>query len=91
RPMGEVATRYHVSIDVADKAGVLAAVASVFAKHDVSIATVRQSGRDASAQLVIVTHTAPDAALRATVDDLRSLEVVRSIGSVLRVEGDGSR
>ncbi|HEU0238948.1 MAG TPA: homoserine dehydrogenase [Micromonosporaceae bacterium] len=91
RPMGEVATRYHVSIDVADRAGVLAAVASVFAKHDVSIATVRQSGRDASAQLVIVTHTAPDAALRATVDDLRSLDVVRSIGSVLRVEGDGSR
>ena len=61
--MGEVLTRYHVSLDVADKAGVLAAVANVFARHDVSIATVRQSGRDASAQLVIVTHTAPDAAL----------------------------
>ncbi|HEY7176379.1 MAG TPA: ACT domain-containing protein, partial [Micromonosporaceae bacterium] len=91
RPMGEVETRYHVSLDVADRAGVLAAVANVFAKHDVSIATVRQVGRDASAQLVIVTHTAPDAALRATVEDLRALDVVRSVGSVLRVEGDGSR
>jgi len=90
RPMGDVRTRYHVALDVADKAGVLAAVANVFAKHDVSIATVRQSGRDASAQLVIVTHTAPDAALRATVDDLRALDIVRSVASVLRVEGEST-
>jgi homoserine dehydrogenase len=89
--MGEVSTRYHVSLDVADRAGVLAAVANVFARQDVSIATVRQSGRDASAQLMIVTHTAPDAALRATVEDLRALDVVRSVASVLRVEGDSSR
>jgi homoserine dehydrogenase len=88
RPMGDVLTRYHVSLDVADRAGVLAAVANVFAHQDVSIATVRQSGRDASAQLVIVTHTAPDAALRATVEDLRALDIVRSVASVLRVEGE---
>jgi homoserine dehydrogenase len=88
--MGEVLTRYHVSLDVADRAGVLASVASVFARHDVSIATVRQSGRGTGAMLVIVTHTAPDAALRATVEDLRALDIVRSVASVLRVEGDGS-
>src|SRR2546423_2176721 len=67
RPMGEAATRYHISLDVADRAGVLATVASVFARHDVSIATVRQSGRGPDATLVIVTHPAPDAALAATV------------------------
>jgi homoserine dehydrogenase len=88
RPMGEAATRYHVSLDVADRAGVLATVAGVFAKHDVSIATVRQSGRGPDATLVIVTHVAPDAALAATVEDLRSLDIVRSIASVLRVEGE---
>jgi homoserine dehydrogenase len=85
--MDEVVTRYHISLDVADRAGVLAAVAGVFAKHDVSIATVRQSGRDDEAILVIVTHFAPDAALAATVEELRGLDVVRSIASVLRVEG----
>ena len=88
RPMGEAATRYHISLDVADRAGVLATVASVFARHDVSIATVRQSGRGPDATLVIVTHTAPDAALAATVDELRGLDIVRSIASVLRVEGE---
>lgn len=88
RPMGEAATRYHVSLDVADRAGVLATVAGVFAKHEVSIATVRQSGRGPDATLVIVTHVAPDAALAATVEELRSLDIVRSIASVLRVEGE---
>jgi homoserine dehydrogenase len=86
RPIGEAVTRYHISLDVADRAGVLATVAGVFAKHDVSIATVRQSGRNDEAVLVIVTHGAPDAALAATVDELRGLDIVRSIASVLRVE-----
>jgi homoserine dehydrogenase len=88
QPMGEVVTRYHISLDVADRAGVLATVAGVFAKHDVSIATVRQSGRGDDAILVIVTHGARDAALAATVEELRQLEIVRSIASVLRVEGE---
>ncbi|MEU8078666.1 homoserine dehydrogenase [Catellatospora citrea] len=85
-PMGEVSTRYHVSLDVADRAGVLAAVAGVFARHDVSIATVNQSGRGDEASLVIVTHSAPDSALAATVAELRTLDFVRAVASVLRVE-----
>jgi homoserine dehydrogenase len=88
RPMGEVPTRYHISLDVADRAGVLATVAGVFAKHDVSIATVRQSGRGDDAILVIVTHVSPDAALASTVEELRGLDIVKSIASVLRVEGE---
>jgi homoserine dehydrogenase len=87
RPMGEAVTRYHISLDVADRAGVLATVAGVFAKHDVSIATVRQVGRGDEAMLVVVTHRAPDAALAATVEELRGMEIVRSVTSVLRVEG----
>ncbi|HEV2088792.1 MAG TPA: homoserine dehydrogenase [Cryptosporangiaceae bacterium] len=91
RPMGETLTRYHVSLDVADRAGVLAAVASAFAANDVSISTVRQEGRGGDAMLVIVTHTAPDAALSATVETLRGLDVVRDVVSVMRVEGGESR
>jgi homoserine dehydrogenase len=86
-PMGEVVTRYHISLDVADKAGVLAAVAGAFATHDVSIRTVRQEGHAGDASLVVVTHTATDAALRAVVDELRGLDTVRSVASVMRVEG----
>ncbi|NJC73344.1 homoserine dehydrogenase [Planosporangium thailandense] len=88
RPIGEATTRYHISLDVADRAGVLAAVAGVFAAHGVSIATVHQSGRGNEAVLVIVTHRATDAALAATVEELRALDIVRSVASVLRVEGE---
>ncbi|HEY0636625.1 MAG TPA: homoserine dehydrogenase [Pseudonocardiaceae bacterium] len=87
RPMGRTPTAYHVSLDVADRAGVLATVAHVFAEHGVSIAAVRQQGRGVDASLVIVTHAAPDAALRTTVDKLARLDSVNEVISVMRVEG----
>ncbi|MGL5856928.1 MAG: homoserine dehydrogenase [Angustibacter sp.] len=94
RAMGEVRTRYHVSLDVADQPGVLAQVAQVFATHGVSIETVRQRlAPDAPdepdrAVLVVVTHIATDAALAATVQALAELAVVRGVTSVMRVEGE---
>jgi homoserine dehydrogenase len=86
--MGDAITRYHVSLDVADKAGVLARVAQAFARHDVSLQTVHQEGRGDDAALEVVTHTARDAALAATVADLRDLDVVRAVARVMRVEGE---
>ncbi|MDO9454452.1 homoserine dehydrogenase [Nocardioides sp.] len=86
-PMGETRTRYHVAIDVDDRAGVLAAVALAFAEHGVSIQTVRQEGRDDDAQLVVVSHGATDAQLSATVEHLRGMDIVRDVTSVMRVEG----
>jgi homoserine dehydrogenase len=86
-PMGRTVTRYHVNLDVIDKAGVLAAVANAFAHHDVSIESVRQDGHGDDASLVLVTHEAADSALSATVEDLRGLDVVRAVASVMRVEG----
>lgn len=87
-PMGDVVTRYHISLDVADKPGVLAQVATVFAEHGVSIDTVRQSGKDGEASLVVVTHRASDAALTGTVEALRKLDTVRGVASIMRVEGE---
>ncbi|MEU3775961.1 homoserine dehydrogenase [Streptomyces sp. NPDC032472] len=91
-PMGDVVTRYHISLDVADKPGVLAQVATCFAEHGVSIDTVRQQGRPDGvgneASLVVVTHRAPDAALSGTVEALRKLDTVRGVASIMRVEGE---
>jgi homoserine dehydrogenase len=92
-PMGVIETRYYVSMDVADKPGVLATVAAEFAKREVSIAEVRQEGvvgeggRRVGARVVVVTHTATDAALSETVDALADLDVVQGVASVLRLEG----
>ncbi|MCL6737256.1 MULTISPECIES: homoserine dehydrogenase [Streptomyces] len=87
-PMGEVVTRYHISLDVADKPGVLAQVATVFAEHGVSIDTVRQQGNNGEASLVVVTHRASDASLNGTVEALRNLDTVRGVASIMRVEGE---
>jgi homoserine dehydrogenase len=87
QPMSAVVTRYHVALDVADQPGVLAAVAGAFAEHGVSIQTVRQEGRGDAATLVLVTHSATDAALAGTVDRLSRMVFVRRVASVMRVEG----
>ena len=94
--MGLAMTRYHIRLDVADRPGVLAQVALSFAEHDVSIETVRQqllspdplTPDEGRASLVVVTHTASDAALSATVDALAALSTVRAVTSVMRVEGE---
>ncbi|PSK89969.1 homoserine dehydrogenase [Murinocardiopsis flavida] len=85
-PMGVTTTSYHVALDVADRPGVLARVADVFAENDVSIKNVRQEGSGEDAQLVLVSHRAPDAALAETVRRLHALAEVRSVASVMRVE-----
>ena len=86
-PMGQTLTRYLIRLNVNDRPGVLASVANVFASHSVSIQTVRQDGSGAQAELIVVTHTATDAALAETVEGLRKLDTVRSVESVIRVEG----
>ncbi len=85
-PMGDTLTRYHIAVDVDDRTGVLAAVATEFSRHGVSIQTVRQEGRGDDAQLVVVTHTARDADLAATVRGLAGMDMVREVSSVMRVE-----
>jgi homoserine dehydrogenase len=88
QPMGEVPARYHVSLDVDDRSGVLAAVAGAFAAAGVSISDVRQMGRGTDAQLVAVTHSAPDAVLATTVAQLSGLPAVHRVTSVMRVMGE---
>jgi homoserine dehydrogenase len=94
--MGQAVTRYHIRLDVADRPGVLAQVALAFAEHEVSIETVRQQPlspdpedpHEGRASLVVVTHSASDAALSSTVDALAALSTVRGVTSVMRVEGE---
>jgi homoserine dehydrogenase len=84
---GSVNTRYLIRLDVNDRPGVLASVAQIFATNKVSIETVRQSGRGNSAELIVMTHSADEGSLGKTVKELAKSEVVKSVESVLRVEG----
>ena len=84
-PMGDTLTRYHVSLDVDDRPGVLAPVAEAFARHDVSIQAVRQTSRGDEALLIIVTHEA--SGRRPRGDDSRTQGASRRQGGGERDAG----
>lgn len=86
--IGDTKTRYLIRLNVADKPGVLESVAHVFASHQVSIQTVRQSGAGDKAELIVMTHISSESALSATVKDLSKLDSVTDVASMLRVEGE---
>ena len=86
-PIGDTKTQFLIRLNVADKPGVLAAIAQVFATEGVSIQTVRQSGRGNDAELIVVSHGATESALSATVKALSNMDIVTKVESVLRVQG----
>ncbi len=83
----ETSSQYLLSLDVADRPGVLHAVTGVFARHEVSIRAAEQEGNGPDARLVFVTHEARESSVQATVRELRELDVVRNVGGLLRVIG----
>lgn len=90
-PISRIKTRYQIILEVTDQPGVLAAVANIFASHNVSIETVEQSSKmiqsETTAWLEIGTHEASDKSLAAVVSELDASAAVEQITSVIRVEG----
>ena len=88
RDIAELESRYFIRFAVADKPGVLAAVASQFGEHGVSIASVIQKRvcESGDAEIVYVTHTAAERAVRAALADIERLDVVTQVAAVIRVE-----
>jgi homoserine dehydrogenase len=87
RSQDDAKVRYYVVLSVLDQPGVLSAVAGVFARHSVSIASVRQEGFGDEATLILVTHTATEGQHQNTFRDLGTLDVVKSVDATMRVVG----
>jgi homoserine dehydrogenase len=87
RPIDETASQFYLSLDAADRPGVLASIANVFGTHEVSIQSMQQKGQGDEARLIFVTHLAREAAMAATIREVRDLDTVQRVGSVLRVVG----
>jgi homoserine dehydrogenase len=88
KPVSEAMTSYYISLQVADKPGVLAQISQKIADNSVSIQTVRQDGLENDAQLVIRTHKALEKDLAKTLEALRNLDAVKEISDYMRVEGE---
>ena len=91
RNWDDVRVRYYIVLKVLDQPGVLASVAGAFAKHEASIASVRQEGFGDEATLVLITHTASEGRHQATFADLKKADAVEHIESLIRVEGGEQR
>jgi len=87
-PQPELRSAFYLSMDVADRPGVLAAVAKVFGDHQVSIRAMEQVGLADEARLIFLTHQAREGDLLATIDELRLLQAVDRVSGVLRVIGE---
>jgi homoserine dehydrogenase len=87
RPVDELAGEYYVNLQVLDRPGVLRKVAEVFERHGVSIRSMEQEGLGDEARLILITHTAVERDLQAVLSDLRHLDVVDRVGTMLRVVG----
>jgi len=88
RPMSDTNGQYYINLHVADRPGVLAEIAGDFGHNGVSIERVWQEGFGDEATLVFITHRALEGALQKTLQELRESPAVRSVASVLRVEGE---
>lgn len=69
----EIESRYYVRLQVADRPGVMAEVASLMAKYQVSLASVTQKEVEenaATATLIMTTHTTTEQAILAAVEAL---------------------
>ena len=87
-PITETTSRYYIAISVAEQTGVLASIATAFAKEGVSLASVIQKGHASDpVSLVLVTHSVKEKHVRAALDAIAQLPTVHSITNTLRVEG----
>jgi homoserine dehydrogenase len=88
RPMSEMEGQYYILLRVEDRPGVLAEIASVFGRNDVSIKSVWQEGTGADAQLVFITHRAREGSFQQAVTELGGIRAVEEVRSILRVEAE---
>ena len=84
---GEVHTRYHIDMEVVDRAGVLSDLSATFAQQGISLRTVRQEeNEDGIARLIVVTHSAKESVLHDTVEALKKSSDVKKVHSVIRLD-----
>ncbi len=86
--MEAMETQYYLLLDVVDRPGVLAKIAGAFGDNGVSIKSVWQEGTGDDALIVIISHRANEGAIQRTVRDLRGLDDVLEVRSIMRVAGE---
>ena len=93
----DFSSRYYIRFTAHDRAGVLAKVAGIFAKYNISIVDFIQKGEDidrtqkedlgGNIPIILITHKTSEFSVRRAVEKISALEDVAQVNSVIRVEG----
>ena len=90
RPMGEIVSKYYLRFSAVDRPGVLAKIAGILGTHQISIESMIQTGRsDANGDvvpIVIMTHEAMEANVRAALAEIDACDEIREKTNLIRIE-----
>jgi homoserine dehydrogenase len=85
----EVVTKYYIRFSALDQPGVLSTIAGILGKHQISIASVIQKGREegGAVPIVMMTHEAEESAVQEAIQEIDHLPVIKDRTVIVRVEG----
>ncbi|PSB41941.1 MULTISPECIES: homoserine dehydrogenase [Cyanophyceae] len=90
-PMSELVTRFYARFLTKDHPGVIGKLGTCFGSHGVSLESVVQTGiHKHLAEIVVVTHNVREGDFHQALAEIRQLEAIDSIPSILRVLEEGS-
>ena len=90
RPIDEIRSAYYLRVMAIDRPGVLAQVAGILGKNDISLLSVLQKGRErgGAVPVVMMTHEARERDMRAALSAIDALPVVAGRTTMIRVEAE---
>lgn len=83
--VGDVESAFYLHLEVEDRPGVLAEVATVLGDHGISVRTFSQQGAGEAARLVMVMHRALESRFFAAVEEIAALPAVGAAPRAIRV------
>jgi len=81
----DIASSFYLHLEVADRPGVLASIADVLGRNEVSVRSVVQRGHGDDARLVMVMHEGPEARFHAALEEIATLDFLRASPRAIRV------
>jgi len=88
RKIEEIETGYYMRFSAIDRPGVLASIAGILGKNNISIASViqKQRMREQIVPIVLMSHDAKEANVRSAFNEIDSLPVIKRKSLALRIE-----
>jgi homoserine dehydrogenase len=81
----DIASSFYLHLEVADEPGVLARIADVLGRNEISVRSVVQRGHGDDARLVMVMHRCPESRFYSALEEIAPLEFLRAAPRAIRV------